>query len=131
MISTTSPSYPLLLTIEKNIRYLNSSRGKKELNNLIEAPIKKGDTMGTITYTADKFSYSVDLIADHDVEKFEISTVLWQIILSVVVLLVLSKLIFGKKKVSRKKTSNYSNKSKKKNRKKYNTKKNYDSIYKF
>ena len=102
-----------------------------ELNDLIEAPIKKGDTMGTITYTADKFSYSIDLIADHDVEKFEISTVLWQIILSVVVLLVLSKLIFGKKKVSRKKTSNYSNKSKKKNRKKYNTKKNYDSIYKF
>lgn len=36
MITTTSPSYPLLLSIENNIRYLVSSKGKKELNNLIE-----------------------------------------------------------------------------------------------
>ena len=35
MITTTSPSYPLLLTIERNIAYLNSSRGKKELSKLI------------------------------------------------------------------------------------------------
>lgn len=35
MITTTSPSYPLLLTIERNIVYLNSSRGKKELSKLI------------------------------------------------------------------------------------------------
>lgn len=36
MISTTSPSYPLLMSIEKNIRYLNSLRGRKELNILID-----------------------------------------------------------------------------------------------
>jgi len=35
MITTTSPSYPLLLTIERNIAYLNSSKGKKELSKLI------------------------------------------------------------------------------------------------
>ena len=35
MITTTSPSYPLLMTIENNINYLASKRGKKEINNLI------------------------------------------------------------------------------------------------
>ena len=36
MITTTSPSYPLLMSIEKNIRYLNSSSGKKEIEALID-----------------------------------------------------------------------------------------------
>ena len=35
MITTTSPSYPLLMTIENNINYLASKRGKKEINQLI------------------------------------------------------------------------------------------------
>lgn len=35
LITTTSPSYPLLATIEKNINYLNSKRGKNQLENLI------------------------------------------------------------------------------------------------
>ena len=36
MITTTSPSYPLLTTIEANISFLNSQRGKKYIKNLIE-----------------------------------------------------------------------------------------------
>ena len=35
MINTTSPSYPLLATIEANINYLNSKKGRKKLKNLI------------------------------------------------------------------------------------------------
>ena len=35
MISTTSPSYPLLASIEANINYLNSSRGRKQIEKLI------------------------------------------------------------------------------------------------
>lgn len=35
MITTTSPSYPLLMTIENNINYLASKYGKKEINKLI------------------------------------------------------------------------------------------------
>ncbi|MBO5738816.1 aminotransferase class I/II-fold pyridoxal phosphate-dependent enzyme [bacterium] len=35
MISTTSPSYPMLASIEANIRFLNSARGRKYINNLI------------------------------------------------------------------------------------------------
>ena len=34
-INTTSPSYPLLMSIEANINFLNSSRGKKKINELI------------------------------------------------------------------------------------------------
>lgn len=36
IINTTSPSYPILCSIEKNINYLNSSKGKKQINLLIE-----------------------------------------------------------------------------------------------
>ena len=35
-ISTTSPSYPLLLSIEKNISYLNSKKGKKYISDLAD-----------------------------------------------------------------------------------------------
>jgi len=35
MITTTSPSYPMLATIEANIKFLNSKRGKKHLENII------------------------------------------------------------------------------------------------
>lgn len=36
LISTTSPSYPLLASIEKNINYLNSKKGRKSILDLIE-----------------------------------------------------------------------------------------------
>ena len=35
MITTTSPSYPMLATIEANINYLNSKKGKKKIDILI------------------------------------------------------------------------------------------------
>ncbi len=35
MITTTSPSYPMLATIEANINYLNSSKGRKKIEALI------------------------------------------------------------------------------------------------
>ena len=36
IINTTSPSYPLLATIEANINFLNSIRGRKKIDELIE-----------------------------------------------------------------------------------------------
>ncbi len=36
MINTTSPSYPLLASVEKNIRYLNSSKCRKKIDELVE-----------------------------------------------------------------------------------------------
>lgn len=35
MINTTSPSYPLLASIEANINYLNSAKGRKKIDTLI------------------------------------------------------------------------------------------------
>ncbi len=35
-ISTTSPNYAMLMTIEKNINYLNSTRGKAKIDELIK-----------------------------------------------------------------------------------------------
>ena len=35
IINTTSPSYPMLTTIEANINYLNSPKGRKQIENLI------------------------------------------------------------------------------------------------
>lgn len=35
MINTTSPSYPMLATIEANINYLNSKKGRKAIEDLI------------------------------------------------------------------------------------------------
>lgn len=35
MISTTSPSYPMLATIEANIKFLNSKKGRKKIAELI------------------------------------------------------------------------------------------------
>lgn len=36
MINTTSPSYPLLASIEANINFLNSKKGRKKIDELIE-----------------------------------------------------------------------------------------------
>ena len=35
LITTTSPSYPMLATIEANINFLNSKRGKKQIEKLV------------------------------------------------------------------------------------------------
>ena len=35
MINTTSPSYPLLASIEANVNFLNSKKGRKKIENLI------------------------------------------------------------------------------------------------
>ena len=35
-INTTSPSYPLLLSIENNINYLNSKKGRKKILELVQ-----------------------------------------------------------------------------------------------
>ena len=37
LINTTSPSYPMLATIEANINYLNSSKGRKHIEKLISS----------------------------------------------------------------------------------------------
>ena len=45
------------------------------LNEIIEAPIEKGDLLGSATYTIYDTEYKIDLVAGNDVEKEEINIV--------------------------------------------------------
>lgn len=49
-ISTTSPSYPLLTSIEKNINYLNSKKGRKDIITVLENIIKLKQNTKNILY---------------------------------------------------------------------------------
>ena len=52
-ISTTSPSYAMLATIEKNISYLSSSRGKKAITKLIHSIKELRDSCKNIDFYGD------------------------------------------------------------------------------
>ena len=86
-----------------------------DINTNISAPITKGDALGKITYNIDGISYSSNLIAEHDVEKFNYYLLAFQITLAVVIFLVIIKLVFFRKK-KKKKNTYY---------------KSYDSFYRF
>lgn len=53
MISTTSPSYPLLASIEANIKFLNSQKGRKKLDLLIESISKLKNTVKNVEFGGD------------------------------------------------------------------------------
>ena len=100
-----------------------------KLNDTISAPISKDDVLGKITYDIDGIKYSSDLIPSHSVEKFDLKTVISQIILAIFVLLIIAK-IFSPKRKSKKRNSKYKSKKSKNSKNKRN--KNYkDSMYKF
>jgi len=97
-------------------------------NEIIEAPISEGSTLGKITYTIEGIEYSSDLIANHSVEKFDFKKVFLQITLALLTIFILSKILKSNKKKSKKRKygPKKSNTKKRTNYKKYN-----DSIYKF
>lgn len=97
-----------------------------KINEIIEAPISEGTTLGKITYTIEGIEYSSDLIANHSVEKFDVKKMFIQIALALLVIFILSKMLKPKKKKSKKRIPKKSNTKKRTNYKKYN-----DSIYKF
>lgn len=76
-----------------------------ELNENISAPIAQGATLGKITYNIDGVTYTSDLVASHNVEKFDLILLIGQIILVIIVLFILAKLLSPKrnKKYKRKK----------------------------
>lgn len=92
MINTTSPSYPLLASIEANINYLNSKKGRRKLDNLIENIKKLRETCTNVDFGGDDitkilikkdgmtgFQLSEKLFEDFDIEDEktnEISTML-------------------------------------------------------
>jgi arginine/lysine/ornithine decarboxylase len=71
MINTTSPSYPLLATIEANINYLNSTKGRKKLDNLITNIDNLRKKVKNIEFGGDDITKI--LIKEVDLTGFELS----------------------------------------------------------
>lgn len=72
------------------------------LNEDISAPISEGTVLGKVTYNIDGIKYSSDLIAEHNVEEFNLPMLIGQIALSIFVLIIFTKL-FAKKKILKRK----------------------------
>lgn len=53
MINTTSPSYPLLASIEANINYLNSKKGREKINNLVDEIVKHKSSCPNLSFGGD------------------------------------------------------------------------------
>lgn len=71
--SAESQNLDLILTKEVSIALpnkesINSIDSKITLKENLKAPIKKGDLVGTFTYTIENSNYSIDLIAGSDVK---------------------------------------------------------------
>lgn len=75
MFNTTSPSYPLLATIEANINFLYSQKGQKKLNKLISSleDIKK--TVKNIEFGGDDITKL--LIKKEGLSGYELSEILF------------------------------------------------------
>lgn len=82
------------------------------LKENIIAPISKGEVLGTIKYTVDDIEYTSELLAEHDVEKFDIT---FELIVTGVFLLIIGFLLLVSKEVSSR------NRKKKKRKMKKNT----------
>ena len=76
MISTTSPSYPLLASIEATVNYLNSQRGRNRLNKLTEnIEIIRKNTTNT-EFGGDDITKI--LIKKQGISGFELSKILFE-----------------------------------------------------
>lgn len=76
MITTTSPSYPLLASIEENIVYLNSKEGRKEIATLIERLDKLRERVDNCLFYGDDPTKL--LIRIPNVSGYELSEILYE-----------------------------------------------------
>ncbi len=75
LISTTSPSYPMLATIEANIKYLNSSKGRKKIETLINEIKELKNNLTNIEFYGDDITKI--LIKKEGLSGFELSKILF------------------------------------------------------
>ena len=73
-----------------------------ELNENLQAPIAEGSVVGKINYNIDGYTYSSDLIAQHNVEKSELKLLIAQTVLAIFLLFILTKLLSNKKSKKKK-----------------------------
>ena len=76
MINTTSPSYPLLMTIEANINFLNSARGRKKLDKLIDSILEMREKCKNVQFFGDDITKI--LIKKDCMTGFELSEYLFE-----------------------------------------------------
>ena len=76
LISTTSPSYPMLGTIEANINYLNSMKGKKKISELINNIKEIKQKLPNLKFYGDDITKI--LIKKEGYSGFELSEVLYK-----------------------------------------------------
>jgi len=74
-IQTTSPSYPMLATIEANINYLNSQKGKKNIEALITEIKKIKKLLTNLEFYGDDITKI--LIKKQGLSGFELSEILF------------------------------------------------------
>lgn len=81
LITTTSPSYPLLLNIEGTVNYLNSDKGKAEISTLVKNVNRLVRTLRAIP-NLEVFSYNNDvtkiLVKVTNMSGFELSDILFE-----------------------------------------------------
>lgn len=76
MITTTSPSYPLLASIETNINYLFSKRGQKEVDNLINNILYIKSKLTNLEFFGDDITKI--LIKKNGLSGYELSEILYE-----------------------------------------------------
>lgn len=76
LISTTSPSYPLLASIEKNINFLNSKRGKAKILELVENIEKMKKSLPNCQFSGDDITKI--LVKVPNLSGFELSETLFE-----------------------------------------------------
>ena len=105
----TNETKSLNVLLSKDINALTMLNENNEitptvnLNENVSAPLAAGSVVGTITYDILNTKYTIDLVAEHDVEKSDLIYIALCIGLVVVTLLILIILIVSLKKNSRKK----------------------------
>lgn len=124
--SATQDTKSLDLIADKDLTALiptdcdvSNSTANIVLNDNISAPISTGDVLGTITYTVDNYSYTANLVASHDVYKFNFTKVLLEIGLILTLLFIFAFII------------NHINNNKKNNKIKYSKKKHHSGKHKY
>lgn len=75
IINTTSPSYPMLATIEANINFLSSKRGKKKIEELISSIKELRNELNNIEFGGDDITKI--LIKKEGLSGFELSKILY------------------------------------------------------
>jgi len=76
MINTTSPSYPMLATIEANINYLNSKKGRKTINELISGIKDIREKLTNLEFYGDDITKII--IKKEGLSGFELSEILYE-----------------------------------------------------